>query len=409
VTGETTAAAPPPEAPRIEAGAPAPRGDAIQQAGELRSARIESLRGAACLAVLTAHIFGTAHTFNPATTLDTYLHRTIFGGGFSLFLFFALSGYLLYWPFAKRDFGDGRAISLKSYARNRALRILPLYWIVVIVILVLQEGGGSWTQWWRFMTFNQSYFTETVAGNPGQVNGPMWSVIVELHFYTLLPLMAFGLAKLSRGSRVGGAVILLSLAGVFLYARYHFVTSTHGTGDLRWRYSTLANFYFFFPGMLLAILRLQWEEHRPRWLRGPLAHGNVWMLASLPIWAIVLNAPKYDRDSIAAVAAFLMVGAVVLPLTAGALVRVLDWRPVAVMGLASYSMYLWHVPIVEFFHRNVVQASFPKLFLLAAPVSIAVALASYALIERPFLRLRRRWAPASAPQVPAAPAAAPAR
>jgi peptidoglycan/LPS O-acetylase OafA/YrhL len=401
VTTEATVA-PPPHA----AAPPAPQGDVIHQAGEVRSIRVESLRGAACLAVLTAHIFGTAHAFNPATTLDTYVHRTIFGGGFSLFLFFALSGYLLYWPFAKRDFADGRDVSLSSYARNRALRILPLYWTVVIVILILQEGGGSWAQWWRFMTFSQSYFSQTVAGSPGQVNGPLWSVIVELHFYTVLPLLAFALARLSRGSRAGAATIMLALAGGFLYVRWHFVTSTHGTGSLLWRYSTPANFYFFFPGMLLALLRLQWEERRPAWLRGPLASGNVWLLASVPIWAIVLNAPKYDRDSIAAVGAFLMVGAIVLPVTAGALVRILDWRPVALMGLASYSMYLWHVPIVEFFERNVVQASFPKLFLLAAPSSIAVALVSYALIERPFLRLRRRWAPASAPQ--AAPAPSPA-
>jgi peptidoglycan/LPS O-acetylase OafA/YrhL len=234
----------------------------------------------------------------------------------------------------------------------------------------------------------------------------MWAVIVELHFSTLLPLLAFAVARNSRGRRVGAAAILLGLAAVFLWVRWHTVTSTHGTGSLLWRYSTPANFYFFFPGMLLAILRLQWEEHRPRWLRGPVAHANLWMLASVPIWAIVLNAPKYDRDSIAAVAAFLMVGAIVLPLKSGVLVRVLDWRPVAVMGLASYSMYLWHVPIVDFFERNVVQASFPKLFLLAAPSSIAVALLSYALIERPFLRLRRRWAPSSAPQAGTAPAPA---
>jgi peptidoglycan/LPS O-acetylase OafA/YrhL len=281
----------------------------------------------------------------------------------------------------------------------------------MIVILLLQEGGGSWHQWWRFMTFSQNYFTETVAGkNPGQVNGPTWSVIVEIHFYTLLPLLAWLIARISRGSKAAAATFLLALAGGFLLVRWHFVTSTHGTGSLLWRYSTPANFYFFFPGMLLALLRLEWEENRPRWLRGPIAHANLWMLASLPIWAIVLNAPKYDRDSIAAVSAFLMVGAIVLPLTSGALLRVLDWRPIAIMGIASYSMYLWHVPIVDFFHRNVVQASFPKLFLVSAPVCVVVALTSYAVIERPFLRLRRRWAQASAPQAdPAAiPAAAPA-
>jgi peptidoglycan/LPS O-acetylase OafA/YrhL len=60
-------------------------------------------------------------------------------------------------------------------------------------------------------------------------------------------------------------------------------------------------------------------------------------------------------------------------------VRALEWRPLALVGVASYSLYLWHVPILD---------------ALGGPHAkqlLAVAIASYRLVEAPFLRLRQCW------------------
>ena len=57
-------------------------------------------------------------------------------------IFFATSGYLLYLPFARRDFASGEQISLRQYAFNRARRIFPLYWVGLIVVLLAFRGGG---------------------------------------------------------------------------------------------------------------------------------------------------------------------------------------------------------------------------------------------------------------------------
>ena len=105
--------------------------------------------------------------------------------------FFALSGYLLFWPFVRRDYGSGGAIDLRRYALDRALRILPLYYFAVALLLVVNEGGGNLTQWWRFATGTPSFFKDTV----GTVDGPMWSLMVELQFYALLPLLAWAIFK----------------------------------------------------------------------------------------------------------------------------------------------------------------------------------------------------------------------
>jgi peptidoglycan/LPS O-acetylase OafA/YrhL len=360
-------------APLVEPRAAKASGEtaSIDQAGEQRLARVESLRALAALGVLIGHVWGAHHRFGPFAT-DSLAARTIFGGGYGVFVFFALSGYLLYRPLAAATFG-GERVDLRRYARNRVLRILPLYYVVVVVLLVVKEGGGTLGQWWRFATLTQNFFSSTVV----TVDGPMWSLIVEVQFYALLPLVALALAWLGRGSRRNAALILLAcgLAGAAL--RWELINHRH-TSDPRVIYSLLATSFFFVPGMLLALVR---EVRLP----GVLGNAGAWLLASVPVWLFVFD--DYSRTAWAAVASFLVVGAVALPLREGPLVRALDWRPLALIGVASYSLYLWHLPIVD--------ALTPQPLLLSVPLSLLVAFASYRFVEAPFLRLRRRWSSSS--------------
>ena len=353
----------------------APRAAArVDQAGEQRIARVESLRALAALGVLVGHVWGAHYAFGPQAR-DTLLARTIFGGGYGVYVFFALSGYLLFRPLVAATFDGGR-VDLRRYAINRLLRTLPLYYAVVVVLLVVQEGGGTAGQWLRFGTLTENLFRSTAL----TVDGPIWSLIVELQFYALLPFVAYGLARLARRSRRNAAVLLLiaGLAGAGL--RLYLLDRRH-VDDPRVVYSLLTTAFFFVPGMLLALVR---DVRLPR----PLLLADVWLLASVPVWLFIFD--DYSRTAWAAVASFLVVGAAALPLTPGPLTRALDWRPLALIGVASYSLYLWHLPIVE--------ALAPHALLLAVPLSLLVAFASYRLIEAPFLRLRRRWSPASAPQ-----------
>lgn len=368
----------------------------ISQAGELRSARIESLRALAALAVLLGHTFGHAHDYDPTETLATFSDRALLGGGFGVYLFFALSGYLLFGPFARRDFDGGDSIDLRRYAMNRAVRILPLYYVVVVAVLVIQEGGGTLGQWWKFLLFAENFSIETV----GQINGVLWSLVVELHFYLLLPVLALVIGRLSGGSLVRGMAILLALGAASYAWRAHAVVGGDGAAAVLWRYSLPTTFFFFISGMSLALIRIAWERRRPGWLRGPLAWSGAWLTASAVLWALVLD--DYGREWAVAGASFLMVGACVLPLRAGVAVRALEWRPLAVVGVASYSLYLWHVPVLNVLVQPWLLDGVPfgVLLAVALPVCVAVALVSYRVVEAPFLRLRRRWAtsaPAHAP------------
>src|SRR4051812_6839693 len=181
----------------------------VVQAGGGRSARIESLRALGALGVLEGHVYGWAHHWDNAYLYGSFVHRVILGGGSGVFVFFALSGYLLFWPFAKQQFGDGTTIDLRRYARNRILRILPLYFAAVVLLMIINgEAGG----WWRFATFTWTYSTSTL----GTVDGPLWSVVVEIYFYALLPFFASALGAVARRRWSVGVALLIAigLAGI---------------------------------------------------------------------------------------------------------------------------------------------------------------------------------------------------
>lgn len=374
---------------------PADRGEAINQAGEQRSARVESLRALAALAVVWGHVVAASLALNPALPSASDLgliERIAYGGGYGVFFFFALTGYLLFWPFAKRYFGGGDTIDLRRYAVNRALRILPLYYAVVIVVLLFQEHNPGIGVWARFLTF-----TETLSpGTAGRIVGPAWSLVVELCFYLLLPVLAYAVARLARGSLGRAAAILIALGLASLALRVATIYSADPVDPL-WRLNLPATFLFFVPGMLLALVRVSWESRRPAWLRGPPSQGDLWILASIPLWALVLLG-GYNLDFLVGVAAFLIMGACVLPVRTGPVANALQWRPLALVGVASYSLYLWHVPVIKALIDGGTSTGFAVLTVIAVPVSIAVALASYAVIESPFLRLRRQWAGSAAKQ-----------
>ncbi len=376
---------------------PADRGEAINQAGEERSARVESLRALAALAVVWGHVVAASLALNPAlpsaSDLGT-IERVAYGGGYGVFFFFALTGYLLSWPFAKRYFGGGDSIELGRYAINRALRILPLYYAVVVVVLLFQEHNPGLGVWARFLTF-----TETLSpGTAGRIVGPAWSLVVELCFYLLLPLLAYAIARLARGSRGRAAAMLIGLALASLAIRVVTIYNADPVDPL-WRLNLPATFLFFVPGMLLALVRVSWEERRPAWVRGPPSRGDLWILATVPLWALVVLG-SYSLDFLVGVAAFGIVGACVLPMRAGPVTNALQWRPLAFVGVASYSLYLWHVPVIKALIDGGVSTGFVALTAIAVPICILIAIGSYAAIESPFLRLRRQWARSSAKQEP---------
>lgn len=375
----------------VERAGAAPALATIEQAGERRSTQVEALRAIGALAVLVGHgVAVSDHTHPlPEGVGRNVLLGLAYGGCLMIFM----SGYLLFLPFAHRYLGRGDPLRLRRYAGNRALRLLPLYVVVVSVLLVVQERGATPRMWLTFLLFAQGFDPDTI----GRLDPPIWTVVTEMHFLLLLPLIAVVLRWVAGPSRCRAAVVLGALCLVSLATRLAVVElgPVHDFGWHVWRNSLPGNFFLLGAGMLLALLRLSWEERTPSWLRGVVGSADAWLLAALAGWLLMLTTSVMPLSMLPA---FLTVGACVLPLRSGPLLRALSWRPLGVLGVATYSLYVWHTPVVlALADVPVARSGVLGMLALALPLSLLVTAVSYPLIEAPFLRWRRRWA-TSTPQ-----------
>lgn len=387
-------------------------GAAITQAGEKRSAGLESLRALGALGVVVSHVaIGSlavgAALDAPGSTEEAaagvgVIEELMLGAGLGAFLFLTLTAYLLSYPFLRRDFGGGRPINLRTYARNRALRILPLYWVVVLAFFAVDQPAANEPGLLAYMTMTQYVFTDAVTG-PSSL-GPLWTVVVEVHFYILLPFLAWALVRLSGRSMQRAALVVIGLGIASLALRAATVDGIGETSDPFWRLNVPTNFVFFVPGLLLAMINT--EIHRtgrfpiiPERLRD----ARLWVAVAI-VLSLVPIYVDYSVMPLIAISSFLLVGACVLPLRRTEVVRVLDWRPMALLGLISGSIYVWHNPTLEFLERA--GAPFTPMGALLAitiPVVIGVAALSYRWIEAPFLRMRGRWSADAAAHTVTAP------
>ncbi len=373
----------------------------IEQAGEQRSARVESLRALAAIAVLVGHAFSLSFGAKPGVFEGTK-NQLLVGGGLGVFLFFTLSGYLLFLPFLRAQVGQRDRVQLADYARNRLLRILPLYVAVVTVLSVWRPFEGQTSDWWRFMLFIQNYDGQSIT----LPDSPVWSLQVEMHFYLVLPLLAAALALVARRSLRLTTAILLVGSLVSYRLRAHGVEVRDSLGVLYGLYSLPGLMYLFASGMLLAVARVAIDrDGTPAWMARPVVGSStVWFVAGVLLYAYMATRPQLTQTRLLPFAGFLVVGAAVLPLRGGLAARGLAWRPLALIGVASYSLYLVHVPIFQLIsgtHARVKDGAFgiagdgmdfKLLLILGVLVVVPVTAASYLGIERPFLRLRKRWA-----------------
>jgi peptidoglycan/LPS O-acetylase OafA/YrhL len=190
---------------------------------------------------------------------------------------------------------------------------------------------------------------------------------------------------------------VLGLASFVL--RYVTLYDDSGPVDPLVDYSFPSTFMFFVAGMAVVLGRIAWLRRPPGFVRGPLMWAETWIAGSAVFWLLVFD--DYSRGYLAAVASALLLAACVMPLRPGPVIRLLEWRVLAFIGVVSYSFYMWHLPILEQIGQTSWEPnSFPGLLVVTLPICLAVAILSYRFIESPFLRLRRRWGATAARTAP---------
>ena len=360
-----------------------------------RTAGLDGLRAVAALSVLCFHawLYGFDHPY--AITRDSVFDRAMFEMRLGLVFFFVLSGYLLYRAYARAALTGGGRVDVRRYARRRVARIVPAYWLATLGAIALLWGGRG-TPGIRlpavsdlplFAVFGQNYSLDTIM----RLNPVTWTLCVEAAFYVLLPLIGTVVWRL--GPRARGAHVGLIASLIPLGLAWNALVHAHGWNILASKALPAYLPYFAF-GMLLAIWSEWRAERRARPLgasvTAALVLGGFGLVAADAYWHSIAE-PRATNAWLAVLADVpaglgfaLVVGAVVVG--GGAAVRWASARPLAWVGLVSYGVYMWHVPLILFARRmDVLPAAYPLRLLVVVPPVLLVAAASWYLVERPLI------------------------
>ncbi len=312
-------------------------------------------------------------------------------------LFFVLSGFLLYRPYVAAAVRARPSPSLRGYLINRALRILPAYWTILLVVAVaFQRDLLSHPE--RLVAnlfFSHIYVPDLV--HTGII--PAWSLAVEVTFYLLLPLLGGVLLRrlvaLGLPAPAAAFAPALLLLAVGLMAK-----GIYGAFDLGivWETALPIRADWFSFGMALAVARVLWEDGRVRFPSGsaPLA---VAAIAALLAAAVLLRdqglLSALDIQTPIAAACALTLALVVFSGSRRLLVRFLAWRPVFALGVASYSVFLWHYPLIQWLDSQGATlaggAGFAANLALVATLTVLLSTLTYRLVERPALARKHSW------------------
>ena len=166
---------------------------------------LDGLRGIAALLVVMVHIgnnltlrsysYTNGHPFMDATWFIWY------SGVNGVQLFFILSGFLLFIPYAQTLLGLKPFPSTGRFLGRRAFRILPAYWIVLAVLVLFSGGKAGVVDFKLDVILHVFLLHNWSLDTIGSFQGPFWTMPTEVQFYLLLPLIGLVLYQLTIRSR----------------------------------------------------------------------------------------------------------------------------------------------------------------------------------------------------------------
>ncbi len=373
-----------------------------QSAAERKSIRhvleLDGIRGLAIAAVMALHFL---YIESPQGLVESAVSKIAGYGLWGVDLFFVLSGFLIT-GILFDDKDDPRYF--RNFYMRRTLRIFPLYYGVLLVLLVLLPGGlarafdPQLLETRKLQGWLWSYLTNVYVGSDGRFSIPyvshFWSLAVEEHFYLVWPFL---IASLSRQRAMATC---LGLSAIALILRISLSLSGY---ELYSQVLTPCRLDTLCFGGLAALV-----------LRGP-EGGTLWALRAkfcLPIAAALLFSLSV-LQKLSPGAVVVEVRATVLAVFFALVVMVaadhsgprllktaLRNRALVTLGKYSYGLYVFHGLIAYAFERHTVVTKLARVLeshtlatLVQAAAGVAlsllVAVASYELYEVRFLKLKK--------------------
>jgi len=320
-----------------------------------RIAALDGWRGVAILLVLFDHVTVAFFGWYPRPWLQTGQHGVT--------IFFVLSGFLI-----TSKLLEGR-VSLKRFYLRRFFRLMPAAWTYLAALTFLTVVTGASFTSRREVLACVLFYRNFAAVHGWALAGHYWSLSIEEQFYLVWPsLLVLVGTRRSLWIAAGGAIgcALFRFAYWSRYARFGTNVQTQVRADA------------LLAGCAVALL-LGDPRSRPLLVR--CSRGIVLPAAAILITCIARFhslPPLVENVAIAA----LICTCILNP--TGRMVRSLSWRPLAWLGIVSYSVYIWQELFMHLGHSTL-----GKLISICIALP-AFALGSYFLIERPFTRIGHR-------------------
>jgi peptidoglycan/LPS O-acetylase OafA/YrhL len=318
------------------------------------------------------------------------------GGFIGVDVFFVISGFVITGLLLRERQTSGRTSILNFYAR-RVRRILPAATLVIVVTVAasyialgfvsgnLVADDGRWAAVFlsnfHFEAVGTNYFTAKLPPSPLQ---NFWSLSVEEQFYVVYPTLFLVMARLK--GRLSHQAKMAIVLVVVIIASYWFSIVQTAAQPTSAYFSPFTRAWELALGALVAV-GTPWLRRVPASIAAVLTWGG---LAAIVAAAFIFTAQTSYPGSLVAIpvlgAALVIAGGVVAP-RAGA-EQVLGLRPFQWFGKRSYSLYLWHWPILIIAAEQAGTSSLPfrdNLWLIL--LAIVISMASYRLVENPI----RHW------------------
>lgn len=363
---------------------------------------LEAYRGFAAIGILTFHAYQySGQALNAYTAApDASLFQRLFSGLHLSGVFFVLSAFLLFLPFARAALNQDGAPSARSFLIKRLIRLLPLYYFVLLVVWAWRFVGQpeQITDLLLHLTFTQTFHPTYIFWTIG----PAWSLAVEMHFYLLLaglgPLIykLCGTLATVRGRATFIAILLGALAlQSILYKLWAFTNPAISPSDYPVFYSLPAKLDALALGMLLALVVAVRGDRRlfGSWVAWLLRLAGLALIGSAILMDTVSPVVHLYYTTMVGFGTTLLIASTTLGPRGSSWEKAFCLPLPRFLGSISYGIFLLHEPLmIELGRAGLLIGAGAEAFatnvLFLILISVGAATLTHHLVEQPFNELR---------------------